>query len=135
MNGLDGITPEQLQSILELGGLDDQDAQLTESLQRALALQQPSDAKHTTAAGYAIAGLGNLLNAGMGASEETALRAEQKRVAKQRLAGRRTYADALFGRTMPQPPMEAAPFGYTNSEEAAPQTPFGYSPYKPGPLR
>lgn len=102
------LSPDQLNSILELGGLDEEGEDLTAQLQRALAMQQPSNARHTTAAGALIAGLGDLLNLGVGTSKESQVRQQQQALGAKRLQGRKGFAGLLGfpggdGPVMPAP--------------------------------
>jgi hypothetical protein len=123
------LSPEQLQQLIQLGGLDEEGGQLQDQLTQAQALQSAPMAHHVSPLGAAFGGVAGAINSYRGAKEEKSLRARQKDIAQQKADARALFARALMGNTAT--PAELGPAG--GLQEAQLLGPTADSPMKTGP--
>lgn len=112
------MTPEQIRAYLEYAGSQgawsEQDRAIQQQLARANALQDKPQSVHTTGAGAAIGGMGDVLNAYMGAKREKQQRAADMELQQARIAALQKLAGAWPQQQQPDasiPPMLARPPG------------------------
>lgn len=89
------IPPEALQQLMEMGALEDEDAQADEQLQLALALQQPSAQKYSTPSAVGIAGVGDIFKTVSGSARARDARNKKKEISDKRTAGRKRFGDLM----------------------------------------
>ena len=126
---LAGLTPDQLQQLMQLGSLDEEGGQLQDQLAQAQALQSAPMTHHVSPFGAAFGGLAGAINSYRGAKEEKSLRARQQDISKQKQDARALYARALMGATAT--PAEMGPAG--GLQEAQLLGPNANSPVATGP--
>jgi hypothetical protein len=120
MMGGGGLTPEQLQALMEYGAgqgaFTEQDREIQRQIARANALRDRGVTPHTTGAGAMFGGMGDVLNQFTGARDAKAAQARDTALQQERIKALRELA-ARFGpqqQAQPDPsipPMLARPPG------------------------
>ena len=93
---LSGMDPAALQKMLNLGTLDERGDLLQQQLMQAQALRGQAMPQHSTGAGAALGGLGNVLSGVSGDLQSAHINKEQGALLGQKDAGRSAYAQAII---------------------------------------
>lgn len=98
---LSSATPEELEQLFGMGTLDERGGLLDQQLAQAMALRQGGGRQHTTGAGAALGGIGDVLNGVRSFQQEQQIRGQQQDLLGQKDAGRNLYVEMLRRRRQP----------------------------------
>lgn len=87
-----GLDPRMMAQILSLGGLDGRQSELERQSGLALALQNPTSGQHSTAAGAALGGLGDMLKSAGGTVADYGYTRQREKNQKDADAARAAYS-------------------------------------------
>jgi hypothetical protein len=132
------LTQEQLQQLMQLGSMDEQDADLQQQLAQAQALGAPTEEHHLTPAAAALGGLGNLFRGLSSHRKEGDIRRQRDDLQRKKSEARQLFAQQMGLGLPPQQSgggggvQEAQLMGYGAPQPMGPvagTTPYGAGPY------
>jgi hypothetical protein len=133
------LTPEQLQQLMQLGSMDEQDADLQQQLAQAQALGAPTEQHALTPTAAVLGGLGNIFKGLTAHRQEGDIRRKRDDLQRKKSEARQLFAQQLgFG--APPVAAQATPGGVQEAQLLGPQRlgpnfqgqPFGSDPYGGG---